>query len=269
MQIHTNGAAPLVSVIMPTYNAEAFLEIAIRSVIDQTVTEWELIVIDDCSTDNSFAVIEKMASTDSRIIVLRNEKNVGVARTRNKGIDLARGRYIAFLDSDDIWNPEKLQHQLNRIKETNADICYCAYSIVDSSGIKTKADYLVPPIVTYHDILKENCIQCSAMLIPANIVKKIKFNTEFYHEDYVLGLDILRNGGIAAGCAEILLNWRYLENSRSFDKRKSAMNRWRIYRNYLKLPLGKTCWLFACYTAAGMRKYLKKYRQQRIYQNTQ
>ena len=98
------------------------------------------------------------------------------------------------------------------------------------------------------------------MLIPAEIVKKIKFNTAFYHEDYVLGLDILRLGGFAAGCTEILLDWRYLANSRSFDKRKSAANRWRIYRKYLRLPIVKTCWLFACYTMAGLRKYLRKYR---------
>lgn len=260
MQAHTQRTAPRVSVIMPAYNAERFLETAIRSVMEQTVTDWELIVIDDCSADRSFAVAEKMASLDPRIVALRNESNAGVAKTRNRGIDLAKGSYIAFLDSDDVWHPEKLERQLDIIEECGADICYCAYSIIDSSGDKVKADYLVPPVVTYADILKENCIQCSAMLIPAAIVKEIKFNTEFYHEDYVLGLDILSRGGVATGCTDVLLDWRYLENSRSFDKRKSAANRWRIYREYLKLPVVKTCWLFGCYAVAGLRKYLSSYR---------
>lgn len=251
---------PTVSVVMPSYNAAAFLEAAMGSVISQTMSDWELIVVDDCSRDDSFAVAEKIAAADPRIAVYRNEQNSGVAKTRNRAIDMAKGCYIAFLDSDDVWHPEKLQRQVEKIEESGADICYCAYSIIDTSGKKVKADYLVPEAVTYDDILKENCIQCSAMLIPADIVKQIKFNTEYYHEDYVLGLDILRRGGYAAGCAEVLLDWRYLENSRSFDKRKSAANRWRIYRSYLKLPLVKTCWLFACYTAAGLRKYLRKYK---------
>lgn len=251
---------PLVSVIMPAYNAEAFLEAAICSVMAQTMTDWELLVVDDCSADGSFAVAQKMAAMDGRITAMRNRCNMGVAKTRNRGIDLAKGRYIAFLDSDDIWHPEKLQKQINRIEESGAAICYCSYAIMDSAGNRIKADYLVPAAVTYGDILKENYIQCSAMLIPAETVKKIKFNTEFYHEDYVLGLDILRRGGFAAGCTEVLLDWRYLENSRSFDKKKSAVNRWRIYREYLKLPLVKTCWLFACYTAGGLRKYLSKHR---------
>lgn len=251
---------PLVSVIMPAYNAERFIREAISSVVRQSITEWELIVIDDCSTDESYSLAWNLAQEDSRIIVLQNDKNSGVAKTRNRGIELAKGRYIAFLDSDDIWHPEKLQRQLERIIATGAGICYCSYAIIDSSGRKNCADYLVPSQVTFDDILKENCIQCSAMLIPAEIVKKIMFNTEFFHEDYVLGLDILKNGHTAVACTEILLEWRYLENSRSFDKKKSAKNRWKIYREYLKLPLGRTLYYFAYYIIAGLRKYLSKNR---------
>lgn len=254
-----NEIRPLVSVIMPSYNAEAFLAEAIRSVAGQTMADLELIVIDDCSGDRSYEIALEQAREDSRICVLRNEVNSGVAKTRNRGIALARGQYIAFLDSDDVWHPEKLQRQLERMQETGAGICYCSYAIIGVSGSKVRGDYLVPGQVTFGDILKENCIQCSAMLIRADIVKEIGFNTEFYHEDYVLGLDILKAGHLAAGCTEVLLNWRYLENSRSFDKKKSAGNRWKIYRQYLKLPLVKSGYLFACYTVAGLRKYLRKY----------
>ena len=112
----------------------------------------------------------------------------------------------------------------------------------------------------FEDILKENFIQCSAMLIRADVVKQFMFNTEFFHEDYVLGLQMLKNGYQAVGCREILLDWRYIENSRSFNKWKAAKNRWRIYRQFLKLPLIKSAAIFCCYTAGGLRKYLRKSR---------
>lgn len=249
---------PIVSVIMPAYQAERYLARAIESVLEQTIAELELIVIDDCSRDRSHEIALEYASRDSRVTVLRNETNSGVAVTRNLGIELARGEYIAFLDSDDIWHRQKLERQLARLHETGSVISYCSYAIIDPEDRPIRADYLVPEQVTLQDLLKENCIQCSAMLIRSDIVRRIRFNTEFYHEDYILGLDILGEGHTAAGCTEVLLDWRYAPNSRSFDKRRAAQNRWRIYRHYLKLPLLKCGWLFACYTAAGLRKYLPR-----------
>lgn len=251
-------AKPVVSVIMPAYNAAAYVEEAIASVQRQTMQAWELLVIDDCSTDSTYAKAKAMVQGDPRIQVLRNVKNSGVARTRNRGIDRAQGAYIAFLDSDDVWHPEKLHRQLEKMAEENAQVGYCSYAIIGASGEKVKADYLVPETMTFEDILKENSIQCSAMLIRADVVKKFMFNTEFFHEDYVLGLQMLQNGYKAAGCREILLDWRYIENSRSFNKWKAAKNRWKIYRKFLKLPLGKSAVVFCHYTAGGLRKYLRK-----------
>lgn len=250
--------APLVSVIMPAYNAERFIEEAINSVVNQTVEDWELIVIDDCSKDNTFEIIKKLAVNDERISVLQNEKNSGVAKTRNRGIAIATGKHIAFLDSDDVWHPKKLECQLNKMQETNSELVYCSYAIIGVNGSKAKGDYLVPTTAKYENLLKENYIQCSAMLIRADIVKEIGFNTQFFHEDYILGLDVLRRIEMAVGCPEVLLSWRYLENSRSFNKKKSAKNRWKIYREYLQLPFIKALWLFVNYTVAGLRKYLRK-----------
>lgn len=248
---------PLVSVIMPAYNAERFICEAISSVISQTIQDWELIIVDDCSEDATLSIAQKKAAGEPRICVVQNSKNIGVAETRNRGIDHATGQYIAFLDSDDIWHPEKLERQLQKIEATGARICYCSYEIVDELGKKTKADYIVPEKAGFSDILKENYMQCSAMLIRADIVKQFYFNKNFYHEDYILGLDMLRGGETAVGCRELLLSWRYLKNSRSFDKKKSAANRWKIYRNYLHLPLYKACFLFLNYAAAGFMKYFR------------
>lgn len=250
---------PLVSVIMPAYNAENYIRDAITSVIDQTIADWELIIVDDCSTDRSYEIAATMALADERIRVLKNEVNSGVAKTRNRGIRYAEGQYIAFLDSDDVWISEKLERQLDMIGISDAAICYCSYQIIGPLGEPVKADYLVPPKVTFADILKENCIQCSAMMIPADIVRQHLFNTDFYHEDYILGLDILKNGAFACGCQEVLLKWRYLNNSRSFNKKNSARNRWRVYRKYLHFGIGRSIYLFICYSLAGLRKYLSTY----------
>ena len=249
---------PVVSVIMPVYNAARYVEEAVSSVVRQTMTDWELIIIDDCSPDDSFQIVPRAAADDPRIHLLQNEHNSGVSRTRNRGIELAKGAYIAFLDSDDAWYPEKLARQLAKMEAAGAQMSYCAYTIIGADGEKVKEDYLVPEQVTYEDLLKENCIQCSSMLIRADIVRCFPFTTEFFHEDYVMGLQLLRAGYKAVGCTEILSKWRYIENSRSFNKWKAAKNRWDIYRNFLKLPLGKSAYVFAHYAFAGLRKYSRK-----------
>ncbi len=254
MQIDTQSAAPLVSVIMPAYNAERFIEGAIASVVSQSISDWELLVIDDCSTDGTYEAA--LRQKDPRICVLRNDVNLGVAKTRNRGIDLAKGKYIAFLDSDDLWHPQKLRKQLEMLEAENADLCYCSYEIIGIDGEKVRKDYMVSPTACFEDILKENYIQCSSMLLRSAIAKKYLFNTEFFHEDYILGLDILKDGNKAVGCTQLLLKWRYLENSRSFNKMKAAKNRWRIYRHYLHLPLYQAVFVFVNYTLAGFRKYL-------------
>lgn len=253
-----NGKTPLVSVVMPAYNAGRFLEEAVRSVMAQTVTDWELLILDDGSTDDTLILAQNLAQTDCRIRVLPNEHNMDVARTRNRGFDLCRGEYVALLDSDDVWLPHKLEMQLKRMEQTGADICYCSYAIVDANGEKSRPDYLVPGQTDFDKLLRENVIGCSTVVLSRKVVENHRFETAFYHEDYVLWLKLLRSGFRAAGCTEPLVHWRLIENSRSFNKRKAAGNRWRIYRDYLHLPLGKSVQAFAAYGAAGLKKYLRK-----------
>lgn len=248
---------PIVSVIMPAYNAERFIEAAIRSVMEQTFQNWELIVLDDGSRDHTRQIIETLAQQDQRIRNCPNERNMGVARTRNRGFDLCRGRYVALLDSDDIWHPEKLEKQLARAQETGAELIFTPYALMDASGAPVGTEYLVPAQVSYSQLLKENVIGCSTVMLSAHLLQNYRFETDFFHEDYVLWLRLLQDGCTAVSCSEVLVNWRYLPNSRSFDKRKSAMNRWRIYRKYLKLPLHKSAFYFAAYAVRGIRKYRK------------
>lgn len=256
---HTNGRKPSVSVIMPAYNAGCFIADAIRSVMAQTFTDWELLVLDDGSSDDTLAIARSLAQTDCRIRVLPNKHNMGVAKTRNRGFDLCRGEYVALLDSDDIWYPQKLEKQLALMRETGADLCYCAYAIVDAAGKKVRGDYLVPPTVDLHGLLRQNVIGCSTVMLSAAVKERYRFETDFYHEDYVLWLRLLQDGCKAAGCTPVLAAWRYVENSRSFNKWDAAKNRWRIYRDRMQLGFFYSVRLLAEYGLMGLRKYGKKH----------
>lgn len=245
---------PLVSVVMPAYNAEKYIDEAISSVISQTYTKWELLIIDDCSTDGTAKIAERFASQDSRIHLLRNLQNMGVARSRNRGINIARGEWIALLDSDDAWREMKLEKQLAVAESTNADIVYCSYSMMDETSAHL-SDFIVPETTSYNDMLKESVLSCSTVLIRRSALQQHRFSTEYYHEDYVLWLELLKSGYRAAASREVLSDYRIVRESRSNDKLKSAKNRWLIYRKTEKLPLLKSILVFAAYAVNGILKY--------------
>lgn len=247
---------PLVSVIMPAYNAARFLEEAVRSVQNQTVADWELLLLEDCSTDETRLLAARLAAEDPRIWLLPNEKNLGVAHTRNRGLALCRGRYVAFLDSDDVWHPEKLEKQLALMEETGADLVYTAYALIGETGEKVRRDYLVPPTVTYRELLGENVIGCSTVLLKAKVLEDRQYDPNFAHEDYALWTRLLLDGCKAVGCTEVLVNWRYRENSRSFHKLQALQNRWLIYRRQLQIPILKSIAYLFLYGISGIRKYM-------------
>lgn len=247
---------PKISIIMPAYNAEYYIEEAIRSVMAQTVADWELLVLDDCSADQTRSIVEKLAAEDGRIrLICREENSGGAAKVRNQGLDLCGGDFIAFLDSDDVWHPEKLKLQLDRLQETGAALCYSSYAVIDADGNPAKSDYIVPESTDFEKLLRENVIGCSTVLMRRESMEKYRFNTDFYHEDYILWLQLLKDGYRAVGCPDVLVKWRFIQTSRSFDKGKSAKNRWKIYREYLKLPFLKSAWVFCGYVTAGLKKY--------------
>ena len=247
--------APFVSVIMPAYNTEKYIEEAIRSVVSQTVQDWELVVIDDCSTDATRQVIKDLCEGDQRIRLYENESNMGVAKTRNRGFQLAQGEYVALLDSDDVWAKEKLEAQLAAMRESGADLCYTSYALINDQGERIRRDYLVPAYVLLEDMLRENHIGCSTVMLRAQTAREYGFNTGFYHEDYELWLRLLKDGRKAVGCTDVLASWRYVQNSRSFNKIKSAKNRWAIYRKRLGLSVLESLALLGAYATAGLRKH--------------
>ncbi len=248
---------PLVSVIIPAYNAEKYLSETVSSVLKQTEKDLEILIIDDCSKDNTKTLAYELAKDDSRITVVENETNMGVAKTRNKGFSIARGKYVALLDSDDVWLEDKLERQIKSAKEKKADLVYCSYSMIDEKGEKVCEDFIVPEVVTYESMLLQNFIGCSTVLLTKETVDKFPFPTDMYHEDFALWLDILKSGKKAVGNVEVLSKYRLLRNSRSAGKLKCAKHRFMIYRKHLHIPLLKSLWLMCNYAFSGFRKYKK------------
>ncbi len=249
-------SSPVVSVIMPAYNAERFIKQAINSVQAQTFEDWELIVVDDCSTDGTVSVAEGLAHGDNRISVVRNGHNLGVSRTRNRGIDLSDGEFVALLDSDDYWDPRKLDKQLKLIRKEQADIAYCSYEIVDEQGSKKANDFIVPAIATYAGTLVKSVMSCSTVLIRRSSLGSRRFSSEVCHEDLVLWLDLLKSGCKAVGDEEVLAAYRVVSGSRTSNKLKSAVHRWDLFRRYLHLPLDTCIVLIVRYGWFAVRKYL-------------
>lgn len=245
---------PLVSVIMPAYNAEPYLEQAVRSVLDQTYENWELLLLDDCSTDRTAALAADLARLDPRIRLYRSEQNLGVARTRNRGFDLAQGAWAALLDSDDSWRREKLERQLALAERTGADILYCSYALVEE-GAGHRSDFLVPERTSYDEMLRQSVLSCSTVLLSREIYTSYRFSPEYYHEDYVFWLRLLKDGHQAAACPEVLADYRLVKGSRSDNKLRAAKNRWKIYRRVEGLPFWRAAGVFASYACHGLVKY--------------
>lgn len=246
---------PLVSVIMPAYNAEPFIAEAISSVLTQSISDLELIVIDDGSTDGTQRIVAELAGNDARICQIINEENMGVARTRNRGLELCRGKYVALLDSDDYWKPQLLEKMIARAEETGADIIYCSYELVDEQGQKLCNDFVAPPATTFEESIVRSVITCSTVLLTADLAKNNRFPTNIYHEDIALWFQILRDGGTARGVPEVLAAYRQRANSRSSDKLISAVRRWTIYRKHLKMPIGQSVHAMVRYAYHGLVKY--------------
>ena len=255
MDTKSQNMEPLVSIIMPAYNAEAFIEEAIASVVAQTVTDWELIVIDDGSRDRTCQIVTELTQKDSRIHLLVNEQNLGAAGTRNRGIDVHKGKFVALLDSDDYWYPQFLEKLLANAEKTGADILYCSYALVGEKGEKVCKDFIVPEETDFEKSMIRNVISCSTVLLTEKITAQHRFPVGIYHEDIALWFSLLRDGAVARGVPEVLAAYRQRENSKTANKLTSACRRWVIYRKHLKLPFFKSVGLMTKYAYYGVIKF--------------
>lgn len=246
---------PECSVIIPVYNSLGFIEKTLESVLNQTFRNFEIIVVDDNSSDRSYEILKRISKKDHRVRIFRNDQNHGVAQTRNRGIELARGKYIALLDSDDIWLPEKLERQIAFMQEKGCSLTYCSYGFTDKNDNTIEGTFYVPPCVDLKTILKRNVISCSTVMADRQLFLRHKFKSTYYHEDYAVWIDMLKECKISYGYTGVLAKIRIMQGTRSGNKFNSAKHRWLIYRKHLKMNLFKAGFFYANYIFYSGKKY--------------
>lgn len=228
-----NVAKPLVSIITPTYNSARFIEQTIASVQQQTYPYWEMLVIDDASADNTVAIVSDLAKTDARIKLIKVGKNRGAGYARNKGINAALGRYIAFLDADDLWLHHKLETQVALMEEQNVLVCFSSYQLMDEfgNGLPTIIEALTE--VTYNKMLKSNYIGNLTGMYNAEVLGKIFMPLIRKRQDWGLWLSCISRAGKAYGITENLALYRVHKNSISANKVHLLKHNYNFYRKAL------------------------------------
>lgn len=248
------NTSPLVSIITPAYNAARHIKETIASVQAQSLTDWELLVVDDCSKDDTVSVVREFASRDPRVHLIKQEKNGGPAAARQAAIDAAKARYIAFLDSDDVWLPNKLEIELAFMRENDAALTFTAFRRISEDGSFTGRLIGVPTRLSYRGLLKNTAIATSTVLVDRDKTGALSM-TRTYYDDYALWLSILRRGHIAHGLPQDLMRYRVVSRSVSRNKGRSAYWVWRLYRDVEKLNLLYATWCFIHYAARAYIKY--------------
>ena len=244
----------LVSVIMAAYNAEKTIEQSINSVLNQTYPDVELLVVDDYSQDRTVKLVENIMARDNRVRLIYNKENSGVSYTRKHGLEEAKGTWIAILDSDDIWAPEKLEKQIILQKKMNADLLFTGSAFMDSDGQPIDWYLHAPSEVTYRHLLKQNVLSNSSSLVRKELYEKHYAVGDGMHEDFAVWLGILKEGKRAYGVDEPLLTYRIAKSSKSGNKIKAAKMNWNTYRYIGLNPLSAfyyECW----YVVKGLMKY--------------
>ncbi len=250
-----NKKKELISIIVPVYNAEHFLADTIKTVQDQTYQNWEMILVDDYSKDNSIKVIQKAMKKDKRIKLFCQKQNGGAALARNRGIMEASGDYICFLDADDLWHKDKLQKQLNFMKENKCAFSFTGYQFVNVYGIKNGKKVWVPKKISYKDALKNTTISTITTMFNMYIIdKKDIMMPNVKSEDTATWWQVLKKVNYAYSINEILSYYRRSKNTSSSNKIKAVKQTWNLYRNVEKFNIIKSLYYFGWYIFNAIKR---------------
>lgn len=245
----------LISIITPVYNAGAYIEKTIKSVLVQTYANWEMLIVDDCSTDNTVRIIEQYCELDKRIKLIKHQQNKGVAAARNTALAESRGNFVAFLDSDDMWFPTKLEKQLDFMLANDYVLTYTAYQKILNNEIKGKI-ITVPSKMTHKSIFYNTAIACLTVMINRKKVGDFRMPLLNHTEDQCTWQSILERGYVAYGLNENLALYRVTSDSLTANKRESAKRQWNVYREYHGFSIFKSGVYFASYALHALIKYL-------------
>ena len=251
------ASTPLVSIITPCYNAEKTIIETLNSVLAQSYPNWEMIIVDDSSTDTTVHIINDWMSKDSRIRLYRTSSPSGSpALPRNIGIDKSKGEFIAFLDSDDVWLPNKLHLQVNYMCHNNYDLTYSFYEKMSWEGHRSNRIIKTRDEVTYNDLLKSNAIPCLTSMIKKAAIGNIRFKS-IPQEDFCFWLDILKKGVVGHNIGIVTALYREAKNSRSANKVDMFKGYWNVIRKVQGISLLPSLYYMGTYALYGIIKYLK------------
>ena len=236
------------------YNAERFIENTLNSVLNQTMKDFEVICVDDCSKDNTVKIVKEMQAKDSRIRLVQNEVNSRVSKTRNNGIQHAKSDWLALLDADDMWENTFLEKVLAKRDEKNAKIVVSSESFMTNEGERMEGVFHVREEILYKNLLKQNSISCSAVLIEKQLLLDNPFHADEVHEDYLCWLTILKKIGKAYGVREALSVRRLTVGSKSRNKFKAIKMSYNTYKKH-GLNFFKRCFYTFCNAINGLKKY--------------
>jgi teichuronic acid biosynthesis glycosyltransferase TuaG len=246
----------LVSIITPSYKSTRFIKETIDSVLAQTYENWEMIIVDDCSPDESAAYIKQIIQGDDRIKLIELETNVGAAGARNRALEVAKGKYIAFLDSDDIWLPHKLERQLKFMQESEYAFTFSSYIPMSEDGSKEYPVIRVPSEIDYSGYCKNTIIGCLTVIIDRGKTGDFQMPLIKSSHDMALWLLIMKRGFKAYGINEVLAKYRLVIGSNTAKKYKAAVDVWRVYRELEGLSFFKSSWYFLHYVYNAIKKRL-------------
>ena len=243
----------MISIVVPVHNAEKFLEETIKSVMAQTYTDWELLLVDDCSKDASKTIASGYEAMDKRIRLIALEENVGAAKARNVGIRESKGAYLAFLDADDIWVKEKLERELGFMKEKQAAFVFSGYEFADEQAVGTGKIVKVPETINYKQALKNTTIFTSTVLFDrSKIDTELLLMPDVKSEDTATWWQILKTGIEAYGLNENLVLYRRSANTLSSNKFEAIKRIWYLYRKVEKLNIFSSCYNFIGYAVRAV-----------------
>lgn len=244
----------LVSIITPSYNSSKFIKDCVASVFSQTYKNWEMIIVDDCSKDNSKEIISELSTKDKRIKPIFLEKNVGAAEARNAAIRQSKGKYVAFLDSDDLWNPKKLEKQLSFMYENEIAFSYTNYQFMSENGEDLSNIISAPEKMTYDSYLKNTIIGCLTVIIDREKSGEFEMPNIRSSHDMALWLLIMKRGFSAYGLDENLARYRIVSTSNTASKWHAAKDVWKVYRQVEKLSFIYSTWCFVWYAFNALKK---------------
>lgn len=251
----TNKFNHLVSVITPAYNSAEYVEECIESVLNQTYQNWEMLIVNDKSTDNTQSILELYTKRDPRIKLLNQKKNTGAAAARNKALELSKGRFVAFLDSDDAWKPKKLERQLQFMHENKYGFTFTSYEIMNHKSLEKKKIFRVPEKINYNQYLRNTIIGNLTVIMDKEILGNIRVEVG-YLEDVLTWMKYLRQGHIAYGLDENLALYRVTEKSVSSNKFKNAKRYFWCLREKQNLSLIKSVYCQIGYMFNAIKKRL-------------